>query len=191
VSFRVTDNRFLEQGGGNLDVRAGGDIRGGTYFVGKGTATVRASGDIVAPDTSPLSLVLALGDARFDVQAGGDLVLETAINPMVLPQSPKQPLADLVPSLYFTYSPRAEVRLTSLGGDVELHNDSADLVRSIDLIFANLTAQAALTVYPGTLSAASLQGDLRLVAPFTAYPSAEGNLDLLAWQDVTTVASAV
>ena len=186
TSFTLTDNRYLEQGGGNLDVHAGGDIRGGTYYVARGTGTVRAGGDIVAPDGSPLSLVLAVGDAQFDVQAGGDLVLETAFNPTVLPQSSNQIISDLVQSLYFTYSPDAAVHLTSFGGDVGLHNDSADLVRAIDLIFPNLTAQSALTVYPGILSATSMQGDVTLSGSFTLYPAPQGNLDLLAWNDLTT-----
>ena len=97
-----------EQGGGNLSVTAGVDIRGGKFYVQKGQATLRAKGsigaggfkalDVMAPKKTDadgfdidvftaLRPVLAVGDARFDVSAGQHLAVESIYNPMLTAQS--------------------------------------------------------------------------------------------------------
>ena len=106
LSASVASNAFApnrgsltlsEQGGGDLLVRAGGDLRGGSFYVQKGTAVLRAGGNIgvgaggsypFSPDSShALAPVLAMGDARFDVSAGGSLRLEGVFNPTQTAQS--------------------------------------------------------------------------------------------------------
>jgi hypothetical protein len=85
-----------ELGGGDLRVRAGGDILGGSFYVQKGVGSVRADGSLGAgdasyspftPDKRALKPILALGDARFDVSAGGDLAIEGMYNPTMTAQS--------------------------------------------------------------------------------------------------------
>lgn len=84
-----------EQGGGDLLVRAGGDILGGAFYVQKGNASLHADGSVGAGNylpagaagPTPLNPVLAVGDAQFDVSAGHNLVIETSYNPMLTEQS--------------------------------------------------------------------------------------------------------
>ncbi len=86
---------LVEHGGGNLLVRAGGDILGGSFYVQKGAATLRADGSVTAGDyvpsasssITPLNPVLALGDATVNVTAGDNVAIETAYNPMLTEQS--------------------------------------------------------------------------------------------------------
>ena len=86
---------LVEHGGGNLLVRAGGDILGGSFYVQKGAATLRADGSVTAGDyvpsasssMTPLNPVLALGDATVNVTAGDNVAIETAYNPMLTEQS--------------------------------------------------------------------------------------------------------
>lgn len=84
-----------ELGGGDLSVRAGGDIRGGNFYAQKGEMQLQARGSLTAGDQVPgadgsasaLKAVLALGDTRVSVTAGRDLAIEAAFNPMLTEQS--------------------------------------------------------------------------------------------------------
>lgn len=85
-----------ELGGGDLRIRAGGDILGGSFYVQKGTGSVHADGSMGAghasyspftPDAHALKPILALGDARFYVSAGGDLGIEGIYNPTMTAQT--------------------------------------------------------------------------------------------------------
>ncbi|MGZ3239099.1 MAG: two-partner secretion domain-containing protein, partial [Burkholderiaceae bacterium] len=76
----------IEQGGGDLRVRAGSDILGGTFYVQKGNASITAGDSIKAGSRQindensnpvPLRTVLALGDANINVSAGHGLEIET------------------------------------------------------------------------------------------------------------------
>jgi filamentous hemagglutinin len=86
---------LVEQGGGNLLVRAGGDILGGEFYVQNGIGTLRADGSIAAGNYLPqgsssataMDPVLALGNAVMNVTAGGNVAIETAYNPMLTEQS--------------------------------------------------------------------------------------------------------
>lgn len=107
-----------EQGGGNLSVTAGTDIRGGQFYVQKGQATLRAKGSIGAGDFKALDVmapketdadgfdidvftalrpVLAVGDARFDVSAGQHLAVESIYNPTLTAQSQNNVAAGVDP----------------------------------------------------------------------------------------------
>ncbi len=108
-TFGPTVN-MVESGGGDLVVRAGNDILGGTFYVQKGKATLTADSSIKAgsmdvfarnqdgtkirdaneidmPKAGTLKTILALGDARVNVNAGRDLEVETAFNPTLTDQS--------------------------------------------------------------------------------------------------------
>ena len=104
----LADSRLVEQGGGNLSVRAGQDILGGQFFVQKGRGQLRAARDVAAGSVKALDVlapeqrdadgnlvdvytamkpVLALGDAQMAVTAGGSLQLESVYNPTLTRQS--------------------------------------------------------------------------------------------------------
>lgn len=145
---------LTERGGGDISVSAGGDIAGGSIYVQKGEATVRAGGSFTygsrlvddqtrspqAGDTPgpigtlvPLRPVLAVGDGSISVAAGRDLQVESVINPTLTRQSTANAAAltgATPPALYGyfgTYASGSGVRLTSLAGDILLSNNAQAL----------------------------------------------------------------
>lgn len=189
-------------GGGDLHVQAGGDIRSGVYYVGRGTGTLRADGAVIAGrtvrDTNPLATttpvhtVLALGEGRFDVQAGGAVTLETVLNPTVLAQ--ESTVTGSARSFFFTYAPDSAVDVRTVAGDLTLANNLAALRQALQPAGGrpgiNLTtdAETALLVYPPRLAALALSGAVAvngLGGTVTLFPSSQGQLSLHARTDVT------
>ncbi len=94
-----------EQGGGDLLVRAGSDILGGSYYTQKGTANLHADGSIKAGSLQALDAfatasgdgevdvytavrpVIAMGDTQVSISAGKALEIETIYNPTYAKQS--------------------------------------------------------------------------------------------------------
>lgn len=202
-------------GGGDMRIEAGGDILSGIYYVGKGTGTIRAGGSLEAgrkvSDTNtttvtgtdpaaeatrallgrPVHAIFALGDGRFDVRAGGDVKVETVINPTVVAQDASVVTRNIHPRTYFfTYAPDSAAAFTALAGDATFVNDADAIMISVakvgnrnGVIFldgANDSDIGALGVYPGSLSARALEGNIFVKNKVTLFPSATGNLQLLA-----------
>lgn len=144
---------FVEQGGGDLLVRAGGDIRGGSFYVQKGSAVLSAAGSVTAGDQviEDLSIpgnssnggtlisvgtILAAGDTHFHVTAGRDLEIEGVFNPTMTAQSVNNvsgnidPLTSSPSSLpdkfgnYSTYGSNSSVSLTSVSGNLVLSENA-------------------------------------------------------------------
>ena len=169
-------------GGGDLSIRAGNDIRGGSYFVGRGDAEVYADGSV--GKSTAIAPILGLGDGSIEVVARRDLQIETTLNPTMIPQGDSQGAGFLYSSYFSTYSPDSAVRLLSVGGDVSTVND----FRSVSPLRNRLTSMSALssstertlTIYPGTLRAVALHGDVNMGGVLSMFPAASGNLDLFA-----------
>ena len=199
-------------GGGNLSVTAGGNINSGVFYVGNGEGTVRAGGNLGSnrKDTQNLNLytVLALGQGNFDVRAGGDLNLETILNPTMIAQGISQ-MPSIGPGLtaaktyFFTYGDTNRVSLTSLSGDVTLQNRSTIFYNTATArtnagVAANgysetgsgffrvpLTQNVgASTVYPGSLVVNALGGSINGKNAMTLFSSATGDLQLIAAKDI-------
>jgi filamentous hemagglutinin family protein len=179
------DNQVSVAGGGNLKVMAGGDIRGGVYYAGLGTGELSAAGAI-AGGAGGVGPVLALGDSRFALHAGGDIALGAALNPTVVNASGAA-------NFMFTYSAGSGIALRSLAGDVELQNDIPTLIDGLNALRPSGNrlnfpgaAESALSVYPASLNVVALQGDIQLDRSLVAYPSATGAFTLLAANDIRT-----
>jgi hypothetical protein len=93
---------FLPQirGGGDVIVKAGNDIRGGTFYVGRGRGAIEAGESIVGGGTVPTpdglgslqpKTLVALGGAQITVRSRGDLQLEGGINPTLITQASLDP----------------------------------------------------------------------------------------------------
>jgi filamentous hemagglutinin family protein len=191
-SFQPLSERLREEGvnevrvlgGGDLRIDARGDIRGGRFFVDGGAGEVRSGGTIGATGAGQLDAVVALGDASMRLSAARDLTLETAFNfSMIRRPALNDGLGADTQSFFFTYGADDALELASLAGDLVLEN--ANL--ATDPIFADLlrinpdsSEQQALRIYPGRLSAAALGGDIVIGRGVRLYPSAQGNLELLA-----------
>ncbi|MDP2265648.1 MAG: filamentous hemagglutinin family protein [Thiobacillus sp.] len=174
------------QGGGDLNVRAGGDIEGGLFFVDRGTGQIDAGGAIInglARASQSVGTVLALGDASADVSARRGLRLESVINPGLVRQSSGNiggPGGGVRESYFVTYGADSVARLLSVAGDTVLKNDLSGLTGLSGAYGLNSDFAVGLGFYPGTLEATALLGDLHIKEGFTLMPSAVGDLRLLA-----------
>lgn len=133
-------------GGGNLLARAGRDVIGGVFYVGRGDGRLLAGGGINPGDAVvyigrlvPRRTMLAIGDARVSVQAVGDITIGALFNPTLVPQvranlnRSGSTFQDDYRTLFSTYSGQSAVGLTSLVGDIEMAPEEA-LLRGINLL---------------------------------------------------------
>lgn len=190
VGSDVDANKLLINGGGDLDVLAGRDILSGIYGVDHGQAHLEAGRSItsgrIASETgksaAPVYTILGLGNSQFDVIAGSDLNIETALNPLVLPQSKKQLKgSDTQPqraTYFFNYDATDTLNLTSTSGNIVFHKPA--IQSSIPTTSLFNSWDKSLNIYPATIDALAMNGDITLNSGFTLFPAAKGNLNLLA-----------
>jgi filamentous hemagglutinin len=166
---------------GGLDVRADGDIGSGEFYIADGSSMLNAGGafSAVRPDSEGFAgSLIALDNAQVFVEARLGAVLDGIVNPTVMSQAAT---AQGLSGSFFTYTANSELTVQSSTGAVTLGNDSTHL--------STLLGQAANGVggtnqlYPATLIAEALSGDLT-VSPATLFPSSNGQLELLAAQDI-------
>lgn len=192
VALSGTTTRWLQSGdaingGGNLVEQAGNDIAGGEYYVALGTGDLTAGGGIVqtalpGSATTEIGVILDVGEAVFNLKARQDVDLETAMNPNVL-------LANTQKSgtVFFDYADTSAVNLQSVAGNVAFlnnYNQSIQALKSLSFGTTSGNASYALTVYPGSVSAAALSGSIYIDAAMRLFPSPDGSLQLLARQNV-------
>lgn len=204
------------RGGGDLTVRAGGDINGGVFYVGRGTGSLRAAGSI-GKGSNPKStigspLVLALGDARMNLEANGNVTVDAAVNPTLLPQGKTASLSwpswgsGKYSRTYFsTYSPQATLDVQSLRGNTVFDNTISDY---LDLMIAapnfkkpgtslnsNLgnAYEDALMLFPPIVQARALQGSIAVAGQrvINLAPAPNGNLQFIAATDVKATTAAI
>jgi filamentous hemagglutinin family protein len=175
-------------GGGNLSVSAGGDILSGSYFVAKGTGNLSAGGMIgsdftyVLPSGSagpegvsiggvsePVSTILALQDAQWFVQARDGVDLADIIDPSYA-------------SSHFaadnqSYSSNSAVSAVTATGDLTLGS----------LAWQTQVLGVDSGILPSTLGFTALDGNINILTAGGLYPSATGNLSLLAANSINFV----
>jgi filamentous hemagglutinin len=178
------ENGTVVQGGGDLSVEARGDIRGGEFYTGRGTGRLVAGGGIYAAD-SGLASIVELGDARFDLAARKDVHLGTALNPTLMPQHEIPDFASGQTASFITYGADSAVNLASAGGNIVLQG-GLEAWKDIKGYSLDEEAEFNLALYPGTLRATALQGDIRIDGSINLHPTAVGQLELLAGHRVGT-----
>lgn len=174
---------------GILRVTAGGDIEGGKFLDLAGQAFVTAGGQVTvgsiqAGAASGLFPVLALGGGQFTVAARQSLSIDAIVDPTLLPVSNGEHAqgSQYEYAGFSTYGDTGSVELTSTGGDVSYLNSSLSVRQSTsDLTFTGLEFEAL----PPTLQASALGGNVDLNGSAVLWPSANGNLNLLAAQSVS------
>jgi len=177
-------NGTVVNGGGDLQVTAGSDIVGGEYYTGLGSGRLTA-GDSIAKSASGIGAILELGDASFSAQARTDLNLGTVFNPTMIGQKALPDPQVFNDSFFFTYSADSMVNLSSTAGNLILDNN-VSAIKDLKGVDNGTSSGFEFSVYPGTLQAAALSGDVRFNGSFTLFPSAKGSLQLLANRNVTT-----
>lgn len=156
-------------GSGNMIVRAGGDIRGGSFYEGSGHARIEAGGDIRDNGTiyryakSALALPnlpqLAVDTGQITLVAGGSVAVAGVVNPAALhgqqPSNANPLETATIPTmaLYFdTYGPDSKVSLLSKSGDVSIGLSSPTV--------STTATPGAAAAYPASFEAIALQGSL-------------------------------
>lgn len=177
------NNEVQVLGGGDLQVQAAGDITGGLYYTGRGTATVAAGGGVGGADHN--APWFAMGSGQLSVSASNDLTVGGVFNPTILPQPSDTQSANR--SYFFTYDATGSANFLSLGRNVILQNDVDQWLSRTDLgDLADTRTTRMLQVYPGQVQAIAPVGDIRIERDFLLFPAASGNLSLAAGGNITT-----
>lgn len=198
----------LVENGGDVLVRAGRDIAGGEYLIGRGQGTIEASGDIRSGDSlneavmPKAGLLLGVMDGQWAVRSNGDAAIAAAFNPTSVESQSKRSTS----GSYFTYSNDAALSVSSSAGDItwgvsgglSLGNGLLNLNKTYTtatsnerIIFpasgASAQLDALLQVTPASLSLVAFGGNVA-VGSLALFPSAAGNLTVFGGQDVTLTA---
>ncbi|PZO12626.1 MAG: filamentous hemagglutinin [Burkholderiales bacterium] len=210
---------LVKTGGGNVVVEAGTDVMGGQFYADNGDVRVTAGGQLGSGQTvlgGAVFPIFAVGDGQVRVRANGNLNVHTVLNPTLLVQSygatdifnigaPAQRAQRR--ALFSTYTEDTAAHLTSLNGNVVLHNAAgADGVANLSSVYpAVLNSFEAnngggyrdlLAYLPPSLSMTAFAGDVKLHESagggrVTLLPAARGQLELLAQGSVHLNASLV
>ena len=141
-------SNLIELGGGDVTVRAGRNIDGGTYYVENGSGILSAGTSIttnsqrsLTRNTASESVIdwlpttLFVGKGNFQVSALGDIRLGPVANPFLLPAGVGDPY--WLATYFSTYSPRNSVSVTSLAGDVTFATKTYnDILGSVPWLWA-------------------------------------------------------
>lgn len=190
-----TDNPTVNTvGGGNLTVRAGGDILSGGYFVAKGTGTITAGGKIGADIAVPSSFdgqpavtidtLLATQDGVLDVSARQGVSIGRVFDPSYV-QSTALLTAYKQQADMKGYSSTSAVNILSTTGDVAIGTLSAVSLIGGGATNAELPGVNDLSsILPASVNLTALSGGITVAASGVLYPSASGDLSLIADQSV-------
>jgi filamentous hemagglutinin family protein len=190
--------------GGLMQVDAGGTLRAGYYYVGRGDGVINASefanGRTVSAvlyggreaifDIAP---VLALGDAAMKVKTTGDLVLQTVLDPLMLNSDNVYGGGSSRNSAYMSgYGERTSLDLLSVGGDVSLTNQGRYLSKEVDIsggtyglhVDYSYIGLFATNLYPSVTRIAALNGSVISHDRFFTAPGSTPELRILADNDI-------
>jgi len=188
TTWAITSGGLQIYGGGNLNLSAGGNLASGSIFVSRGTGTVTVGGEIASDSfqngglgdgLTGASTVLGLQDAQLSVQAAGYLDIGGIYDPSYM-----FPGFDVQ-----SYSASSSVSLTSLAGNIV----EGDAVSIPGASYGSNNGSGGLTigggfanlyVLPATVNMDALGGGISIAKQGELYPSATGNLSLLATGDI-------
>ncbi|VAX10527.1 Filamentous haemagglutinin family outer membrane protein associated with VreARI signalling system, partial [hydrothermal vent metagenome] len=163
LALDFSENRVEISGGGLLNVNTGGNINGGMFYLGKGEGNIRAEGGLLA-GTNDIRPVFAMGDTQLNIVSKNELGIGAVFDPLI-----EQPTFNSAGNTYFfTYSDTSSLTLNSVSGDIHFYNDGNENE----------------AIYPASLSASSLAGDIVIDEGFTLFPSVTGQLELLAANNI-------
>lgn len=180
-------------GGGDLTVTAGGDILAGDYFVAKGSGTIIAGGQIASgglavPGQQPVevSTILAVQDGVFTVTARQGADIAAALNPSYIQGSGLKFGYGTQKIPWFAdaqnYSTASAVSVTATTGDVTLNS-----LPSLSVLGVNTNSSVAQdysSILPATVELMAFNGGIAVERAGQLYPSATGQLSLIANQSV-------
>ncbi|TWT03885.1 filamentous haemagglutinin family protein [Reyranella sp. CPCC 100927] len=191
------ERKLLEmRNGGAMTVDAGGVVRAGYYYVGRGAGTITAGefavGRAVNITTAgvlksyPIAPVLSLGDATLDVRTAGDLRLQTMLDPLLIGQG------SFHDGAYMSgQTDRSALSLISVGGDVILVGQTTFLSKDLDFPDPWSGPRAYMQVnkfagnlFPSRTRITALNGVVDNQDTFFMLPGSRPELRILAEKDV-------
>ncbi|MDI4235570.1 filamentous hemagglutinin family protein [Bradyrhizobium sp. Arg237L] len=200
------ERKLLEvRNGGLMEVEAGGAIRAGYYYVGRGAGTISAGEFAVGRavlaqksatqiDVYAIAPVIALGDATMKVRTAGDLLLQTVMDPLLLSSDSLMfGGQDFYNAHMSGYTDRTALDLLAVGGNVTLANQGRFLSKDIDLasggvytsdIDYSIIGLMATNLYPSMTRIAALNGSVTNLNRFYTAPGSHPELRILAETDV-------
>lgn len=172
----ASTSTLVVNGGGDLTVQAGGNIRGGLYMVDKGVANIASDGAILA-DANNINTAFALGDGTINVATKGQLNLQPIFNPTATSPSKANynSLGASGQAYFSTYSADSAVNLTSLASGVAVKYNGRDYDS-----MPNSFEESLFNLLPPNLTVAALGGDITIADNLAMLPAANGNLQLAA-----------
>lgn len=194
----VDERKLLElRNGGSMSVEAGGAIRAGYYYVGRGAGTIEAAefdfGRSVNVrvaqnqiETYAIAPILSLGDATLDVRTIGNLRLQTLLDPLLVGKG------DIYEFAYMSgQTDRTALSLTSTGGDVRIVGQVKYLSKDLDKVAFSETERyysevntLAGNLYPSRVRIAALNGSVTNAGEIFTLPGSRPELRILAGKDV-------
>jgi hypothetical protein len=184
----TTAGALVSSAGGNLSVRAGGDVGSPYLYVANGLGRVQAGGAISATrqdiNGNPLGAMLMTGDSSFVLSARGGILLEGAEQASLLYVTGLT--GAHVPPFFYRYGSNSALSVSSTGGNITF-NSGANL---LDYVEDSVAGNAPLTdIVPATLQFSSYSGDVTLSGLTYTFPSANGQFSVVAAHDVKTAGS--
>ncbi|GLU31844.1 hypothetical protein Busp01_16860 [Trinickia caryophylli] len=193
--YKDASGNVVTVGGGNLVVKAGGDVLSGDYFVAKGTGSITAGGRIGADFTVPgtpsaVGTLLAAQDTQWNVVARQGVDIGGVFNPSYVQ-------SDALLNTYHQhadgqgYSPDSAVNVFAATGDVTFGS-----LPNLDFMGGTFTATLpgssanAAWVLPAGLGLVAFSGGIDVSSGGLLYPSATGNLNLIGDGTINVFASA-
>jgi filamentous hemagglutinin family protein len=165
-------------GGGNLSVTAGGDILSGTYFVAKGSGTIAAGGaiasDIVSSQGGEVATLFALQDAQLQVSAASGADIGGVFDPSYL-------YADLDSQ---SYSAASSFSASTNAGNIAFNTLA---LPAAEFSLGSSRPRSLIGdayILPASLNLTALNGGITVEQAGELYPSAGGELSLIADQTV-------
>lgn len=141
----LVGTQLVIRNGGDVTVKAGGDIRGGVYLLGQGKGLLSSGGAITTGDAydatklAAQSPILALMNGQWSVQSRGDLSLGAVYNPTMNPTNVRA--ADYA-AYFYTYGPDSALQASSAAGALVWNNQDNDGLMGV-VRFANGTNRSS------------------------------------------------
>lgn len=203
TTWYVSDaGTYTTVGGGNLNVLAGNDILGGSYFVSKGTGNISALGKIAQAFTlensnrtymgsgvysSPVSTILALQDATLNVQGVSGVNIGGIFNPSMFESD--ETLVVLKALDFHQYSQQSAVNISSVSNNVHLNTIKSPAEVLYGTILGpgfDLAPMGSRVTWwlPASLNMIALNGNVTIAGGGHMTASPTGNLNILADQSI-------
>ncbi|MEW6435625.1 MAG: filamentous hemagglutinin family protein [Pseudomonadota bacterium] len=184
TTWYLSNGAPITVGGGNLTVTAGGNILSGDYFVANGTGALTAGGQIASSGLtyggSEVSTILAAQDGVLNVSARQGVDIGAMVDPSYLQGNTLVDGYSLRADAQ-SYSASSALNVVSTTGAVSLNTLADPLL--LDAGKANSLNDDAY-VLPASVDLTAFSGGINIEQNGELYPSATGELSLVAAQSV-------